>query len=43
MRIGLLVAVASVLLLTTAAARGQTAPALIRVGVEAGDSATPLL
>jgi NitT/TauT family transport system substrate-binding protein len=43
MRIGLFAAVASVLLLTTAAARGQTAPALIRVGVDAADSATPLL
>ena len=43
MRIGLWVAVASVLLLTTAAVRGQTPPTLIRVGTEADDGATPLL
>lgn len=43
MRMGLWVAVASVLLLTTAAARGQTSPTLIRVGTEADDGATPLL
>jgi NitT/TauT family transport system substrate-binding protein len=43
MRFGLWVAVACVLLLTTAAARGQSTPTLIRVGVEANDAATPLL
>lgn len=43
MRFGLWVAIASVLLLTTAAARAQTPPALVRVGVEAADAATPLL
>jgi ABC-type nitrate/sulfonate/bicarbonate transport system substrate-binding protein len=43
MRKGLWVVVASILLLTTAAARSQTSPTVIRVGTESDDGATPLL